>query len=297
MSDQTPTPLTDFSRRTSAARALIAALLTERLGPVALEYDFFREWNGCWKARVDLRGGAGGQLEFTLLQTPGGGLLALPRPLPEAWRLTTGVPADDGTRWTLDDEGLLVPFPPPTPGAAPAPGGATVAGGPIQPGAGAPPRSTRDRLILFLAQGFGTGRSPRAPGTFGTLPGVLLYLPLSMLPLGAYLAVTVALLLIGIPLCDRAARLLGREDPPSVVWDEIVGMLISMTAVPPSWPAVALGFAAFRFFDIWKPWPIRPLDRGVKGGLGIMLDDCVAGLMALALVHLGLFLMPAGGGL
>ena len=118
MSDQTPIPLTDFSRRTSAARALIAALLTERLGPVKLEYDFFREWNGCWKARVDLSGGASGQLEFTLLQTPGGGLLALPRPLPEAWRLTTGIPADDGTRWTLDDAGLLVPFPPP--GSTPA---------------------------------------------------------------------------------------------------------------------------------------------------------------------------------
>ena len=293
MPDLTPIPLTDFSRRTSAARALIAALLTERLGPVTLEYDFFREWNGCWKARVDLSGSASGQLEFTLLETPGGGLLALPRPLPEAWRLTAGIPADDGTRWTLDDAGLLVPFPPP--GSAPA-AGSTAAAGPAHAGEGASPRSARDRLFLVLAQGFGTGRAPWAPGTFGTLAGVLIYLPLSLLPLGAYLAVAAVLLLVGIPLCDRAARLLGREDPPSVVWDEIVGFLITMTAVPPSWGAVVLGFAAFRLFDIWKPWPIRRVDRGVKGGLGIMLDDCLAGLMGLGLVQLGLFL-AAGGGL
>nr|WP_295384282.1 phosphatidylglycerophosphatase A [uncultured Thiodictyon sp.] len=146
-----------------------------------------------------------------------------------------------------------------------------------------------DRLILFLAQGFGSGRAPWAPGTFGTLPGVALYLLLAGLglTLGPYLAVTAVLLLIGIPLCGLAAQALGRSDPPSVVWDEIVGYLITMIAIAPSWPAVVAGFAAFRLFDIWKPWPIGWIDRQVGGGLGIMLDDVVAGLMALAVMHLG----------
>ena len=280
MTDQTPIPLTDFTRRAVAARALIQSLLTELIGPVDLKYDFFREWNGCWKARVDLTGAATGSMEFTFLNTPGGGLLALPRPLPERWRLMTGIPADDGTRWTLDAAGLLVPFAPPTAGGA-----ATAPGGP------GPAITPRERVILFLAQGFGTGRLPRAPGTFGTLPGVLLYLLLAGLPLAPYLAVTAALLLIGIPLCGRAARTLGEKDPPSVVWDEIVGYLITMIAISPSWPAVVAGFAAFRLFDIWKPWPIGWIDRRVGGGLGIMLDDVVAALMALGLMHLGLTLV------
>ncbi|WP_366760432.1 phosphatidylglycerophosphatase A [uncultured Thiodictyon sp.] len=278
MTDQTPTPLTDFTRRASAARALIQSMLTELIGPVELKYDFFREWNGCWKARVELTGAATGQLEFTFLTTPGGGLLALPRPLPEPWRCESGIPADDGTRWTLDAAGLLVPFTGPLAAAQP---GAPAAG----PGE---PRRL-DRLILFLAQGFGSGRAPWAPGTFGTLPGVALYLLLAGLglTLGPYLAVTAVLLLIGIPLCGLAAQALGRSDPPSVVWDEIVGYLITMIAIAPSWPAVVAGFAAFRLFDIWKPWPIGWIDRQVGGGLGIMLDDVVAGLMALAVMHLG----------
>jgi hypothetical protein len=109
---KTPVPLTDFTRRASAARAQIQALLTELIGPVELQYDFFREWNGCWKAHVDITGAATGRLEFTLLETAGGGILPLPRPLPERWRAQTGIPASDGTRWTLDAAGLLVPFMP-----------------------------------------------------------------------------------------------------------------------------------------------------------------------------------------
>ena len=292
--DQTPIPLTDFTRRASAARTLIRSMLTELIGPVDLKYDFFREWNGCWKARVDIAGAATGQLEFTFLTTPSGGLLALPRPLSERWRVTTGIPADDGTRWTLDATGLLVPFPPPASGAdLAARQGATPASLPrvssMEPAPGEPCRSIRlpDRIVLFFAQGFGTGRLPKAPGTFGTLPGVVLYLPLAALPLGFYLVATAALLFIGIPLCGRAARTLGQTDPPSVVWDEIVGYLITMIAIAPTWPAVVAGFATFRLFDIWKPWPIGWIDRKVGGGLGIMLDDVVAAFMALTLMHLG----------
>ena len=107
---QTPIPLTDLRGMAPAARRQIAELLTRQLGEVQLDYDFYREWNGGWFVRVTVAGAARGQIDFALLQTPGGGLLPLPRPMPERWRRTTGVPASDGSVWTLDDEGQLVPF-------------------------------------------------------------------------------------------------------------------------------------------------------------------------------------------
>ena len=109
-SPPTPIPLTDLSKRVNEARALIRDLLTELIGPVELSYDFHREWNGCWKALVDISGTVSGRLEFTLLETADGALLALPRPLPERWRTETGIPAGDGSRWSIDDGGLLVAF-------------------------------------------------------------------------------------------------------------------------------------------------------------------------------------------
>jgi hypothetical protein len=108
----TPTPLTDLRRRVNLTRRLILDQLTEFLGPVDLRYDFHREWNGCWRVRVQVSGSAQGSLDFTLLDTPGGGILALPRPLPERWRLNTGIRATDGSCWTLDTGGSLVPFVP-----------------------------------------------------------------------------------------------------------------------------------------------------------------------------------------
>lgn len=148
----------------------------------------------------------------------------------------------------------------------------------------------RTKVVLFLAQGFGSGRAPVAPGTFGTLPGVVLALALLPTPLPVYIGITVLLLAVGIPLCGEAAIALGRKDPPSVVWDEIVGMLVTMTAVPLSLTSLLAGFALFRLFDIWKPWPIGWVDRRVQGGLGIMLDDIIAGVMACLLLHAALAL-------
>jgi hypothetical protein len=109
---ETPQPLTDLRRRAPEARTLIADLLAELAHPLELTYNFYREWNGCWKVLVDVRGAATGRLEFTLLATPSGGMLALPRPLPERWRTQTGIKANDGTRWTLNDQDQLVPFVP-----------------------------------------------------------------------------------------------------------------------------------------------------------------------------------------
>jgi hypothetical protein len=107
MSEQRPTPLTDLRRRAPVARALIREVLTGLIGPVEIAYDFYREWNGCWKVRVTISGAASGKLEFTLLDTAGGGMLAMPRPMPERWR-AAGIPASDGSRWSLDAQGNLV---------------------------------------------------------------------------------------------------------------------------------------------------------------------------------------------
>ncbi|MFP5506442.1 MAG: phosphatidylglycerophosphatase A [Gammaproteobacteria bacterium] len=134
----------------------------------------------------------------------------------------------------------------------------------------------------FLALGFGSGLAPRAPGTFGTLAAIPVYLLCAQLALPAYLLVVVGLFLLGVYLCGRTARALGVHDHPGIVWDEVVGFLLTMAFAPPGWVWIVLGFAAFRLFDIWKPWPIRVLDRRVHGGLGIMLDDVLAGLAAAA---------------
>ena len=144
--------------------------------------------------------------------------------------------------------------------------------------------------LHLMAFGFGAGCSPLAPGTMGTLVAVLLYLPLMQLSLAVYAAVLLLVTLVGVWLCDRVSRDLGVHDHPGIVWDEIAGYLVTMFAAPSGWAWVLLGFALFRLFDIWKPWPIAWLDRRVGGGLGIMLDDLVAGVFAatcLQLIALG----------
>lgn len=107
-----PIPLTDLRKRVNIARRIILDNLQALVGPVEVSYDFYREWNGCWKVRVQVAGAANGRLDCTLLDTPNGGILALPRPLPERWRTQTGIGASDGSRWTLDATGALVPFSP-----------------------------------------------------------------------------------------------------------------------------------------------------------------------------------------
>lgn len=144
------------------------------------------------------------------------------------------------------------------------------------------PRSAMARPHMWLATGFGTGLAPRAPGTAGSVVGLLFYMALAGLPLPAYIGVVLALAVAGVFLCERAGKTLGVTDHPGIVWDEIVGVLITMTATPLSWQGAALGFALFRLFDILKPWPVRGIDRGVGGGLGVMLDDVMAALYALA---------------
>ncbi|MCW8918209.1 MAG: phosphatidylglycerophosphatase A [Gammaproteobacteria bacterium] len=139
----------------------------------------------------------------------------------------------------------------------------------------------------LFALGFGSGLAPRAPGTFGTLAALPPYLFwLQGLSLPWFLAVIVLSFLLGIWLCDVTARDLGVHDHPGIVWDEFVGLWISCIALPTGWPWLLAAFVLFRFFDILKPWPIRWLDRKVPGGLGIMVDDLLAGLFALAVIQL-----------
>ena len=141
----------------------------------------------------------------------------------------------------------------------------------------------------FLAFGFGSGLSPWAPGTAGTLVAVALFLPLrelSLLHFSLFIVVTAAL---GIWICDAASKQLNTHDHPGIVWDEFVGYWITMWALPADGVWIVAGFIAFRFFDILKPWPISVLDRRVGGGLGIMIDDMLAGVLACLSLHAVLY--------
>ena len=139
---------------------------------------------------------------------------------------------------------------------------------------------------VFLACGLGSGLIPKAPGTFGTLaaiPVLLLMQPLSLL---SYLLLTAAFFVIGIWISSRAIKIFQRDDPSEVVWDEVVGYLVTMIAAPTGWPWIVFGFVLFRIFDIWKPWPVSLADQKLHGGLGIMLDDVIAGLLAMLLIQI-----------
>ncbi len=132
----------------------------------------------------------------------------------------------------------------------------------------------------LLATGFGLGLSPVAPGTVGTLLGIPLALAIAPLPVLAQALLLLALFALGVWVCADTSRRLGVHDHGGIVWDEVVGYLIAVAGLPPTALWLGLGFLFFRLFDIWKPWPIRILDRRLKGGLGIMLDDVLAGLYA-----------------
>ena len=134
----------------------------------------------------------------------------------------------------------------------------------------------------FLATGFGSGLSPIIPGTMGTVAAIPLYLLMAQLPFTVYLLITVVAALIGITICQKTSDDMGVHDHGSIVWDEFVGFWITMAIAPVvSWQWVLAGFVLFRFFDMVKPWPISWLDKHVHGGLGIMIDDILAGFMAM----------------
>ncbi|PTR22461.1 phosphatidylglycerophosphatase [Luteibacter sp. OK325] len=154
----------------------------------------------------------------------------------------------------------------------------------------------RRRLLAspagWIACGFGSGLAPKAQGTFGSLAAILPWLLLRGLSVPAWFGVIVVAFAIGVWACNVAGRILGVDDHRSLVWDEFVGLWITLLpALVAPWWAVIAGFLLFRLFDVWKPWPIAWFDRRVKGGFGVMLDDVIAGLFAGVVLYLVLLLV------
>ncbi|MEJ1380758.1 MAG: phosphatidylglycerophosphatase A [Candidatus Sedimenticola sp. (ex Thyasira tokunagai)] len=145
--------------------------------------------------------------------------------------------------------------------------------------------------IHLLAFGLGSGAAPKAPGTFGTLAAVPLYLLMQPLSPEIYLLLVILLFALGVWLCERTSKDLGVHDHGGIVWDEWVGFLFTLWLAPPGFGWLVAGFILFRLFDILKPWPIGWLDRQVAGGWGIMLDDMLAGLFGFILLQLGVYLV------
>ena len=139
----------------------------------------------------------------------------------------------------------------------------------------------------WIACGFGAGLLPRAPGTFGSLLALIpWWFALRQLPIAWYVCVLIVAFAIGVWACEVSGKRLGVDDHRALVWDEFVGQWIALCAAPPGWQWMVAGFVLFRLFDVWKPWPIRLADARVHGGLGVMLDDVLAGICALIVMQI-----------
>jgi phosphatidylglycerophosphatase A len=143
--------------------------------------------------------------------------------------------------------------------------------------------------IHFLALGFGSGLIPKAPGTFGSMAALPLIFVCSLLSLSIYFTMTVIACVLGIYICGKTAEDMQVHDHGAIVWDEIAGMLCVFIAIPLSWDTALIGFILFRWLDIQKPLLIGWIDKRFTDGLGIMLDDIVAGLIACGLLHLYIY--------
>lgn len=143
------------------------------------------------------------------------------------------------------------------------------------------------KTIIFLSTWGWIGFSPLAPGTFGSLAALPLCMLVSMMPVDFALVFIAVLIVLATWIAHAAEKLEARNDPKHVVIDEVCGMVIALFALPFSPGIVAAGVALFRGFDIFKPFPINWADRKVGGGLGIMLDDIIAGIIANGLIRLG----------
>lgn len=148
------------------------------------------------------------------------------------------------------------------------------------------PKPSLTNPIHMLAFGLGSGLSPKAPGTFGTVAALPIYWwLLADLAPWVFALIVLASFALGVYVCQKTSDDLGVHDHGGIVIDEWVGMWITLFLVPKGLIWMLLGFALFRFFDIVKPWPIKWLDQHVKGGFGIMIDDVLAGIMAWLVLH------------
>lgn len=151
----------------------------------------------------------------------------------------------------------------------------------------------RDKLMYWLGVGFGTGLSPKAPGTVASL-AVLVLVPL-WLCIGFWPSLLLIMLMniVGTPICGRCAEIMQVHDDSRIVWDEFAGQSIVLLPLlyigAVNLVTVLAAFVLFRIFDIWKPWPIRAADKHIHGGFGIMLDDILAGIIAAIVLSIGLY--------
>ncbi|MCY3818715.1 MAG: phosphatidylglycerophosphatase A [Gammaproteobacteria bacterium] len=149
---------------------------------------------------------------------------------------------------------------------------------------------------MFVATGFGIGLLPGAPGTCGALFGAgIWWLVLAQAPLAVQLASAGALIVAGTWLLRRLCARHALGDDPAIVLDEMAGVCLTLACLPSDVLAMTAGFVLFRLFDILKPWPVSWADRNVRGGLGVMLDDVLAGVLAAITGHLALWLLGAAG--
>lgn len=148
------------------------------------------------------------------------------------------------------------------------------------------PKAIWQQPLYFIAFGFGSGAMPFAPGTFGTLMAIPFYLLLQSLPLFAYCTVTLLIIIGSAWLCEHISNEIQIHDHPGMCIDEIAGFLVTMINAPKGWSWIIIGFILFRFFDIFKPWLIRSIDKHVHGGIGMVLDDVAAGVISCLIIQL-----------
>jgi phosphatidylglycerophosphatase A len=149
----------------------------------------------------------------------------------------------------------------------------------------------REESVMFLATGFWVGNIPFAPGTFGSLIGLPLCFFLSRIELPLAMVLAVLFIIFSIGIAHAAEKIIRSKDPGCIVVDEIAGMLVALIGLPFNLLTVAIGFVVFRILDILKPFPIRALDKGISGGVGVVADDVVAGIFANCLLRLFLYLL------
>lgn len=153
------------------------------------------------------------------------------------------------------------------------------------------PRAVWHDPFYFVAFGFGSGAFPFAPGTVGTVFALPFYFLLSALPFPAYVLFVLAFIVFSVWLCGRISHDIHVHDHPGMCIDEFAGYFVAMLHAPSTWGWAIIGFLLFRLFDIWKPGPIRYVDEHVSGGLGMVLDDVIAGAFSMAIIQLMLFLL------
>jgi phosphatidylglycerophosphatase A len=142
-----------------------------------------------------------------------------------------------------------------------------------------------EKFIIGAATGGWIGFLPFSPGTFGSLPGILLFYGIAGIPFAASLVLVAALIAAAVWIAGAAEKLLAAKDPGCIVIDEIAGMGVTFLGVSFSMEAAIIGFMVFRFFDILKPFPVRYLEKRLSGGLGVVMDDVAAGIMSNIVLH------------